>query len=186
MAERGPDVSLRDIAVAAGQRNNSAVHYHFGSRDGLVAAIVERRQRALEARRMHLLAEHESSGEPDSVRSLIDILVRPMFDAPYAEGSTHYARFLEQVRTHPAVGTDELDESRWPATRIVIHRLARALPTFTPAMRRHRLTAMSTVLFALLADYERARVTDGEPGRREIEDNIVAMIVGMLTEPLMP
>jgi AcrR family transcriptional regulator len=105
MAERGPDVSLRDIAVAAGQRNNSAVHYHFGSRDGLVAAIVERRQRGLEARRMHLLAEHESSGEPDSVRSLIDILVRPMFDAPYAEGSIHYARFLEQVRTHPAFGT---------------------------------------------------------------------------------
>ena len=37
IAERGIDVPLRDIAVAADQRNNSAVQYHFGSRDGDVA-----------------------------------------------------------------------------------------------------------------------------------------------------
>uniref|UniRef100_UPI0035C6F61D TetR family transcriptional regulator n=5 Tax=Nocardia seriolae TaxID=37332 RepID=UPI0035C6F61D len=36
IAERGPAVPLRDIAAAAGQRNNSAIQYHFGSRDGLV------------------------------------------------------------------------------------------------------------------------------------------------------
>lgn len=29
IAERGVDVPLRDIAAAAGQRNNSAVHYYF-------------------------------------------------------------------------------------------------------------------------------------------------------------
>ncbi len=68
----------------------------------------------------------------------------------------------------------------------MIHRLARALPRFTPGMRQHRLTSLSTVLFALLADYERQRITDGDPGRREIEDNIVAMIVGLLTEPVAP
>ena len=44
IAEFGPEVSLRDVAVAAGQRNNSAVHYHFGSRDGLIKAIIGHRQ----------------------------------------------------------------------------------------------------------------------------------------------
>ena len=32
-------VSLRQIASEAGSANNSAVHYHFGSKEGLIGAI---------------------------------------------------------------------------------------------------------------------------------------------------
>ncbi|WP_067533535.1 TetR family transcriptional regulator [Nocardia crassostreae] len=183
IAEHGPDVALRDIAVAAGQRNNSAVHYHFGNRDGLIAAIIERHQPALESRRTALLAEHEMSGKPDSVGILVGILIRPLFDIPYAAGSTHYARFLEQARTHPAVGVRNLhDKTFWPATRILIDRIYRAMPQLSPALRRYRLTAMSTAMFALLADYERQPFGTAAE-RIELQDNIIAMIVGMLTQP---
>ncbi|MEC3917029.1 TetR family transcriptional regulator [Nocardia sp. CDC160] len=183
IAERGPDVALRDIAVAAGQRNNSAVHYHFGSRDGLITAILERHQPALENRRTELLADHEASGAPDSVAALVTILVRPMFDVPYAEGSTHYARFLEQARSHPAVSGPDLHEKRWHATRVIVARLYRAMPDLTPALRRYRLLAMSTVMFALLADYERQELSTAAE-RNDVQDNIIAMIVGLLTEPV--
>lgn len=183
IAERGPHVALRDIAVAAGQRNNSAVHYHFGSRDGLIAAIIERHQPALETRRTELLAEHEASGAPDSVAALVAILVRPMFDVPYAEGSTHYARFLEQARAHPAVTGPNLNEKRWHTTRVLVARLYHALAELTPAQRRYRLQAMTTVMFALLADYERfAQPDEGE--RNDARDSILAMIVGLLSEPV--
>jgi AcrR family transcriptional regulator len=41
-AENGVDgVSLREIAVAAGQRNNSAAQYHFGTKQGLVEAVFD-------------------------------------------------------------------------------------------------------------------------------------------------
>jgi AcrR family transcriptional regulator len=41
-AERGLDgVSLREIGAAVGNANNSAVQYHFGSKDQLVRAIFE-------------------------------------------------------------------------------------------------------------------------------------------------
>ncbi|GAB3209891.1 TetR family transcriptional regulator [Nocardia tengchongensis] len=183
IAERGPHVALRDIAVAAGQRNNSAVHYHFGSRDGLIAAIIERHQPALETRRTELLAEHEASGAPDSVSALVAILVRPMFDVPYAEGSTHYARFLEQARAHPAVTGPNLNEKRWQTTRVLVARLYHALAELTPAQRRYRLQAMTTVMFALLADYERfAQPDEGE--RNDARESILAMIVGLLSEPV--
>ena len=33
-------VSLRQINAAAGQRNSSAAHYHFGSKDALIAATL--------------------------------------------------------------------------------------------------------------------------------------------------
>ncbi|MEV6767525.1 TetR family transcriptional regulator [Nocardia sp. NPDC051030] len=183
IAERGPDVALRDIAVAAGQRNNSAVHYHFGSRDGLIVAIIERHQPALENRRTALLADHEASGAADTVAALIAILVRPMFDVPYTEGSTHYARFLEQARAHPAVGGPDLHEKRWHATRVLVARLFKAMPYGSPAIKRYRLQAMSTVMFALLADYERQEF-GGETDRITVQDNILAMLVGLLTEPV--
>ncbi|MFC9996072.1 TetR/AcrR family transcriptional regulator [Nocardia sp. NPDC127526] len=182
IAEHGPDVALRDIAVAAGQRNNSAVHYHFGNRDGLIAAIIERHQPALENRRTALLAAHKGSGAPDSVDVLVGMLIRPLFDIPYAAGSTHYARFLEQARTHPAVGIRNLhDKTVWPATLTLIDRIYRTMPPLPPALRRYRLTAMSTAMFALLADYERQRF-DTAAERIEVQDNIVAMLVGMLTQ----
>ena len=41
-AQRGIEaVSFRDLVTASGQRNVSAVTYHFGSREGLLRAIVE-------------------------------------------------------------------------------------------------------------------------------------------------
>ncbi|WP_067817964.1 TetR family transcriptional regulator [Nocardia inohanensis] len=182
IAERGPDVALRDIAVAAGQRNNSAVHYHFGSRDGLIGAIIERHQPALESRRTELLADHEAADAPDTVAALVGILVRPMFDVPYREGSTHYARFLEQARTHPAVSGPDLHEPRWSATRVLVTRIYRAMAALSPAMRRYRLKAMSTVMFALLADYERQEF-ETAADRAEAQEHIIAMIVGLLSEP---
>src|SRR3546814_12988999 len=41
--EHGIDaVSLRQIAIAAGQGNTAAVHYHFGSKEGLLERILQR------------------------------------------------------------------------------------------------------------------------------------------------
>lgn len=187
IAERGAEVSLRDIAVEAGQRNNSAVHYYFGSRDGLIQAIVERRQGPLEARRMALLAEFEGAGRADDVSSLVETLVRPMFDTPYADGSTHYARFLERVRDHPAIVGARLAADHWPAVEIVTSRLQRSLTGLATATRRRRLSAMVTVMFGLLADAERRSGGAGGPALTAVADDevddVVEMLVGMLTAP---
>ena len=80
IAERGPDVPLRDIALAAGHRNNSAVQYYFGSREGLIDAVVDARFPALEARRFELLADHEVRGDANELRVLIECLALPMLE----------------------------------------------------------------------------------------------------------
>ena len=51
-AERGPDVSMREISAAAGSRNHTAVQYHFGSKEQLIRAIFEYRNPRLEDRRL--------------------------------------------------------------------------------------------------------------------------------------
>lgn len=182
VAERGLDVGLRDVAVAAGQRNNSAVQYHFGGRDGLIEAVVRRRQVTMERRRLELLAEHEASGAPDDVATLVGIMVRPMCDLPYREGATHYARFLEQARSHPVLSDRVvIDHQEWQATRILLARLGRALDVLPPGLRARRLRAMASAEFALLADRERQL----EAGEAALEaDDLVAMLVALVTAPV--
>ncbi|MEM1143697.1 MAG: helix-turn-helix domain-containing protein [Pseudomonadota bacterium] len=65
--DRGVDnVSLRAIGRHAGQRNQSALQYHFDNRDGLLAAIMRRRMSQVEARRSEYIETLITrSAEPD-------------------------------------------------------------------------------------------------------------------------
>jgi AcrR family transcriptional regulator len=181
IGEGGTSVSLREIAAEAGQRNNSAVAYHFGSRDGLIEAVVARRLEAMESERLRMIADNEQSGGGDDLRDLVRVLVLPMFTTPYAEGSTHYARFIEKVRDHPAVTGVPLTDDRRPATRIISGRLDRSLGHLPTAVRHRRLNAMATTMFALLADAERR----GELGQDSIREEVIDLLVGLLTAPAL-
>ncbi|WP_458689185.1 TetR family transcriptional regulator [Nocardia tengchongensis] len=186
IAERGPAVPLRDIAAAAEQRNNSAVQYHFGSRDGLIEAVVEHRLGTLEIRRLELLAEQAGTGETN-VHDLLEALVIPMLELGEQHGIHHYARFLEQIHTHPAV-TDaaNLASAQRTSVRVIMQQLDRELADLPKRLRLRRLRALPTVLFALLADHERAV----EAGKVAVGDvaawgEIVDMLAGVLTAPVV-
>ena len=56
-AARGIEaVSLREIQQAAGQSNTSVIRYHFGSREGLIRALIAYRQASLGTDRQAMLA----------------------------------------------------------------------------------------------------------------------------------
>src|SRR3954471_1048044 len=78
LADRGVrGASLAEIVKAAGQRNASAIHYHFGNREGLLEALVHRHASVIRSRRLQLLAVAER--QPDSdLRSAVEALVRPV------------------------------------------------------------------------------------------------------------
>ncbi|WP_051022489.1 TetR/AcrR family transcriptional regulator [Nocardia pneumoniae] len=184
IAERGVDVPLRDIAAAAGQRNNSAVHYYFDSRNGLIEAIVERRMNWLEQRRMQLLAAHEAAGGANDLRTLVGMLATPILELLADDRVTHLGRFLEVVRTHPVVAdARRLAGADRAAVRIIATRLDAALHELPRRLRRQRLETMATVMFALIADYERTLESGVRAARPEDAAEIVDMIVAMLTVP---
>ena len=55
-AAQGLDgVSLNEITRAAGQRNASALQYHFGGKEGLLDAILEKHQPAIDDERQRML-----------------------------------------------------------------------------------------------------------------------------------
>lgn len=168
IAEHGYEVPLRDIAKAAGQRNNSAVNYHFRSRQDLVDAVVARRLLPMELERERMLDELDDDAD---AHALMRVLVLPLLRLD----STHYARFLQVVG--PRLRTEPMNsaETAWPR---VLDALSHAVPATERGARHRRVAAVATAMFALAAEHERATQDGTAPDDPE---NIVHMLVAMLT-----
>jgi AcrR family transcriptional regulator len=92
-------VSNRQISEAAGQGNNAAACYHFGSRADLLRAIEARHRAAIDEIRQRKLDEITSNKE---LRDWIGVLVYPFTEHLEALGSpTSYARFAAQAMADP-------------------------------------------------------------------------------------
>ncbi|MCU1389769.1 MAG: TetR family transcriptional regulator [Ilumatobacteraceae bacterium] len=95
-AQRGINgVSMREIGLAANQRNNGATQYHFGDKAGLIRAVFERRAATVNDRRLLLLAEQSATGR-DTVHSLVRAYVTPLSEQ-VALG-TWYVPFLARLQ----------------------------------------------------------------------------------------
>ncbi|MGZ5394053.1 MAG: TetR family transcriptional regulator [Mycobacterium sp.] len=173
IAERGIQVPLRDIAVAAGQRNNSAVNYHFRNRQDLIDAIVRRRLEPMEQERAQMVQALDDDAR-DDVRAWLRIMVLPLTTV----GSPYYARFLQAASLHLRADVDESQGSVWPQ---VLERLAHAIPTDDRHARRRRVKAIATTMFALLAERERSAQAGSDAGSAE---EIIAMLAAVLTAPM--
>jgi AcrR family transcriptional regulator len=79
--ERGLNaVSLREIRIAAGQRNSSALQFHFGDRPGLMQAVAERHLPRVAALQEQLYTDAVAEGRRDDPAALVEVLVRPWAD----------------------------------------------------------------------------------------------------------
>jgi AcrR family transcriptional regulator len=70
-------VSLREIMRLAGQRNTTALQYHFGSRDGLLRALVEKHTAVVAVRRDALLDQLEAASNI-TLRDVSSAFVAPL------------------------------------------------------------------------------------------------------------
>lgn len=77
-SEHGFDaVSLREIRLAAGARNTAAMQFHFGDRDGLVDALIERHMPRIAAIQQDLYDRMVADRREHDLRSQVEVLVRP-------------------------------------------------------------------------------------------------------------
>lgn len=197
-AEHGINgVSLRKIAADAGQRNDNAVAYHFGSKQGLVDAILAHRQVPLDARRLALIGAFDREGRGDDPYAIAEAFARPLAELLIgAPSGSWYLRFCVQAAytVHSEVATLTLEdlESR-PGTHglaVLRERAYRVLRAFLPEpLVAQRWWHFTGFVAHALADLE-ARRYPGEaraPGSTEL---FVAALLdsaaAVLTAPCRP
>lgn len=100
IAEKGlADVSTREILQEAGQRNQSALQYHFGSKKGLIAATISERTAQLDQERLAML---DRVGADPSLRQLFEVLILPLGELMKTKAAgANYLNFLSQAITQP-------------------------------------------------------------------------------------
>jgi len=159
-AERGIEaVSLREINIAAGQKNSGASHYHFGSKDGLIEAIFQHRQADTYERRRQLADRIEADAATADIRRLVEALVLPLAEQfTGSTGGSRYVRFLQQVHDEPGTRgfarfRDKVDEAQIRVERM----LRRALVHIPRKLLDLRLRLMADHIIHAFAARERAR-----------------------------
>ncbi|WP_433435030.1 TetR/AcrR family transcriptional regulator [Nonomuraea sp. CA-141351] len=157
-------VSNRQVSEAAGQGNNAAVGYHFGTKADLVRAILHKHAEQLERIRARMLAE---VGDSDEVRDWVACLIRPVTEHLDALGNpTWFARFAAQVMTDPALRDIVIDEALTSPTLVeIVAGLNRCLPQLPPEVRAERNDMTSQLMIHMCAERERA-LADGRPTPR--------------------
>ena len=94
-AERGIEaVPLRDIGVAAGQRNHVAVQYHFGDRENLVQAIAAYRAQFLTEVSADLVADLVAGGRALTVTDFVRATVTAL--AANLDDESHFLPFISR------------------------------------------------------------------------------------------
>ncbi len=186
-AEHGLDgVSHRQISAEAGQGNNAAVGYHFGTTHDLVTAIVERHSTPIDALRGAMA--DRVAGSTD-IRDWVDCLFRPMAEHLESLGSpTWWARLSAQLAADPrrhALYVEHVLRSE--ALRRTVAGFTACLPDLPEPVREER-AAMSRLLSVhVFADRETA-LAEGSPTPRaswsETADGVVDAMVGLWTAPV--
>lgn len=183
-AERGIEgVSLRQIGAAAGNGNNSAVQYHFGSKDHLIQEIFEHRLPRLHQRRTRLIEERR----PAELRSCVECQLLAIMEQSEQPGS-HYLGFVAMLRQYGRRDVfDRLPDELRASTQAFYDRVGGFLTHVVEPLRSHRVAQALAFIVQAGADRERARER-GEPCLPfavEVTDLIDAM-VGFLTAPVSP
>src|SRR5260370_3885361 len=127
-AERGIDgVSLRELNLAAGQKNVSGLQYHFGTKADLLAAVFGYRVPEIEARRQAMLAEMKAAGGMSDLRQVLGAMVIPFAEQlDSGRNERAYVRFVAQLYSHPSIRELDLSSDGYRQTYPATQRLLSA------------------------------------------------------------
>ncbi|MDT3442920.1 helix-turn-helix domain-containing protein [Pseudofrankia sp. BMG5.37] len=178
-------VSLLAIVREAGLGNKNAIQYHFGSKEGLIKAIIRSRAERIEQRRAELLVDAAAAGRLSDVGTLVEAMFLPVADQVDAAGQYTFARFLLQFLNHPGFpeaipGPMEVLENQ-PVTSQLKVLLHRVLPHLTPELIDWRVMMELRLLVSCLVGHEKANEQLGVSFTREqlVQESLNMVAAGL-------
>jgi AcrR family transcriptional regulator len=171
-------VSLRAINAEA-DSNVAAAHYHFGSKESLVRAVLARRMSVLAEERYARLGPLEHDATP-SPRQVAEVFALPLLDLSREDTGLDYVRFLSALDRSGGEWLHLLDDAFAPQLARLLPVLARATPDLDEARRILRLGVAGATLLHMLASADRyAGRLDADEYRDEVVGTITSILTGL-------
>ena len=179
-------IALTKIVSTSRQRNRSALHYHFGSREGVLAAVLNRRLKEINALRQAMVDESEREGP--SLTSLVRAVVAPfcllVLNEPWGGD---YVSIMAQLKFHPRLlGASTVDDTNLKPMRRCKQLIERALPDIPADVLGRRFRWLSDGVVFTVAQWSR-HTAKPKRTREAIDaliDELIAYGVAALSAPV--
>ena len=179
-------VSTRMIAKEAGHKNHSALQYHFGSRDGLIEAILNYRITPINQERLRRLDLLQHRGEVVTVRKLTEVFVRPFSEELLkpADDSIYVSTLAQLYAYQPGRELFQKNRDRNRAMFEITSLMIKSLKPLPLPVIHLRLQLMGRQTMTAIAEWDEARrinaiELDAESLKWRTE-NLIDFIVGGL------
>ncbi len=138
-SEHGVDrVSVRDITKKA-RVNLSAINYHFGSKEDLIAAIFERRVVPVNQARLAALDEVERSAKSNpKLEDILEAFIRPTLQCSFTapKGGKAFSKLFGRCLSEPSPQIEALLQRQFEP---LVERLDAALMKALPNLSRSKI-----------------------------------------------
>ena len=180
--------SLRAITQEAGA-NLAAVNYHFGSKEGLLRAVLARRLGPINRQRLELLDQALAEDGAASVEQIVRAFIAPVLTMVRREPGGHaFARFVSRTFSEP---DPELRSLILEAFEDVVQRFTAALRAALPHLAEDEsywrfLFMVGAMAHAAGFGFLTQQLSGGicDPGDAEgVIDRLTAFLVGGLEAP---
>ena len=189
IAKKGiQNVSIKEIVRVAGQKNESALQYHFKNLQGLIDAIHVSRTEQTQSKRAVLLAEMESTTSKIEIRDLCRLMVMPTFELSQEDpGFRRYLTcFSHEIALAPDSALTKINRTGGggKSGRRTGELLRGALRHLDEPTYRQRMDIALRACSAAMGHH--AKQKNGFKGQQAdlFVSNLVDMLEGMLSAPV--
>lgn len=148
-------VSLREVAAAAGQRNVSAVMYHFGSKLELLECVLERHSDPMQKSFSAQLETWKNDTTVtlfDHVALLVNALAQKLDDT---DGGKAYLLLCAQLAASPDYPLTERRAAQAEGANLLAAKMLTFVAPISPEIFPLRMMRFANVLYLSFADYIR-------------------------------
>ena len=144
-------VTVQQIVAAAGQKNNAAIHYHFGSKEELVREIVVDGAAVLERRRQEMLKELDAKGGPKTVRDVLHVLIMPVIELENEPQWRGYIRFTSHLHASDREALARALDNRWNSGYVACFDHLKKMVKISSKLLDQRLSLLNIYANAVLS-----------------------------------
>jgi AcrR family transcriptional regulator len=176
--------SLRSI-IANAAVNLAAVHYHFGSKEELLKAVIMRRAGPVNVERLAMLDECEraAGSKPAELERVLEAFLVPTFRMARQPGGDRVVRLMGRLYVEdviPRLVTAEFSE----AVSRFVNALRRAVPDLPPEELRSRIHLAIGAMSQALRGAPYLPPLSGEAEVEETVDRLVAFLSAGFRAPV--